>query len=224
GDDATQLAMPLLLVPPTSVAPRDALPTLELHLHAVQALRSLIKPWMASDTVRRAAGLRELAGMHPSSRIAVFAQHAATIHALYAALRDERGVVALTGSGVRTAGGRWPRREVLRALGPGAPPLRADDPRAIRLLLTTDILSEGVELPGIGIVVHGDAAWTPARLEQRVGRAARVGGGREVLVTRFELPRAAAPWLALGARLRRKARSRIEALKPATLDEQLGSL
>jgi hypothetical protein len=45
----------------------------------------------------------------------------------------------------------------------------------IDLLLTTDLLSEGVNLQNAGVVVHLDVPWTAARLEQRVGRVARAG-------------------------------------------------
>jgi hypothetical protein len=45
----------------------------------------------------------------------------------------------------------------------------------IDLLLTTDLLSEGVNLQDAGIVIHLDFPWTPARMEQRVGRLARIG-------------------------------------------------
>lgn len=45
----------------------------------------------------------------------------------------------------------------------------------IELLLTTDLLSEGVNLQKAAVVVHLDLPWTAARLEQRVGRVARLG-------------------------------------------------
>jgi superfamily II DNA/RNA helicase len=44
-----------------------------------------------------------------------------------------------------------------------------------RLLITTDVLSEGLSLAGVATVVHLDLPWTAARIDQRVGRAARIG-------------------------------------------------
>lgn len=183
--------------------------TLALHLDAVRALRTLVRPLIAVDTERRAQALRALARSHPCDRIVVFARHAETIRALHGALRAEPGVVALTGARVQSAAGRWTRGEVLSALGPRASPLRRDDPRAIRMLLATDVVAEGVEMQGVRMVVHADRPWTPARMEQRLGRVTRVGSAeREVLVTGFSAPEGARELVRLSARLARKAMAR----------------
>jgi hypothetical protein len=221
GDDATQLAIPLLLVDSGQALPPGAHAVLTAHLDAVRALRATVTPHVVTDTATRAAALRELAATHSTQRIVVFAQHASTITALYSALRLHGGVVAIAGDRVLAAHGRWTRREVLRAVGPTAGPFTMRDPRGIRILLTTDLLAEGVELQGMGIVVHGDPAWTPTRLTQRVGRAARIGGGSEVLVTRFPLPRGAASILQLAPRLTRKAAAGAEALSDARVEERI---
>lgn len=51
----------------------------------------------------------------------------------------------------------------------------------VKLLLATDLLSEGLNLPEASIVVHLDLPWTAARLEQRVGRARRPGNSSRVV-------------------------------------------
>jgi hypothetical protein len=221
GDDATQLAMPLLLADPSSTPPPDALTALHAHLDAVRALRAALHPFVERDSALRAAAVRSLISEHPHTRIVLFARHAETILALWRALRGTAGVVAITGARVRAAQGRWSREEVLRALGPRAKPLRADDPRAIRLLLTTDLLAEGVELQGMGIIVHGDGAWNPARFEQRTGRIARIGGAHEVLETRFAMPEGADALVRLRERLQHKSRARDRAVREAWAREQL---
>lgn len=53
------------------------------------------------------------------------------------------------------------------------------DAMHIDVLIATDVVSEGVNLPRAGIVVHLDLPWTPARIEQRVGRARRLGSVRD---------------------------------------------
>lgn len=211
-DDATQLAMPLLVVESERPPPAAAVATLQAHLAAVRDLRASLRAAVPDDTAARARLILTLADAHPGDRVVMFCTQGETVRALFRALRPWGGVVAITGARVLAAQGRWSRDEVLRALGPGAGPRRADDPRGIRILLATDLLAEGVELQGARIVVHGDPAWTPARLEQRVGRLARPGGAREVLVTRFALPPPAARALALARRLRRKRRARDAAL------------
>lgn len=212
GDDATQLAMPLLLTDVGDAPPADARCVLNAHLDAVRALRTLVRPEVAPDASARASALRQLAADSGDNRIVVFCSHAATVRALFRALRAMPSVMAITGARVMAAQGRWSRAEVLAALGPQGSPWRRDDPRGIRLLLTSDFLAEGVELQGAGVVVHGDVAWTPARFEQRVGRVARIGGGAEVQVTRFPMPDAAQEMLDLDARLARKERARQRAV------------
>lgn len=218
GDDATQLAMPLLLADLGAAPPAAAGETLHAHLEAVRALRALVQPAVEADAARRASALRALAARTGRARLVVFCSHASTIRALFRALRGTPGVLAITGTGVLAAQGRWSRAEVLATLGPQAAPWRPDDPRGIRLLLTTDLLAEGVEMQGAGVVVHGDVAWTPARFEQRVGRAARLGRSDDVLVTRFPLPDGAQAILDLQARLRRKERARVQAVAAPRID------
>jgi superfamily II DNA/RNA helicase len=45
----------------------------------------------------------------------------------------------------------------------------------VRILVTTEILSEGVNLNRSNIVVNYDIPWNPIRMMQRVGRINRVG-------------------------------------------------
>lgn len=221
GDDATQLALPLLLTTAEVTPPPDALIALESHRVAIDTLRRAVHPLVDADSAARATRLRALMDAHPTQRVVVFARHTETIVALWRELLGTSGVVAVTGTRVRAAHGRWTREEVLRALGPHARPWRPDDPRGIRLLLTSDLLAEGVELQGVGIVVHGDGAWNPARFEQRTGRIARIGNAAVVHETHFTMPRGADDFIALTTRLRRKSRARDRAVREAWEREQL---
>lgn len=217
GDDAMQLAIPFAAPETTAAPPADAGATLALHLDAVRRLRQTIGPWIARDTAARAAAIRGLLQREAPRRVVLLAQHAVTVRALFAGLRSEPGVVAIVGTRVHAAAGRWTRDDVLRALGPQRPGWRADDPRGIRLLLATDILAEGVELQGCATLIHGDIPWTPARLEQRHGRIAREGQRAAVHELQFALPAGAEDLLSLRQRLQRKRRARSRAL--ATADD-----
>lgn len=89
-----------------------------------------------------------------------------------------------TGEGAGIGMARWPRDEVLRLFGPDA------REQAPAILVSTDIAAEGLDLQRAERVVHYDLPWTPARLAQRVGRAARLGAAvAEVEVVRFDPPR-----------------------------------
>ncbi|WKW13235.1 DEAD/DEAH box helicase [Pseudogemmatithrix spongiicola] len=216
GDDATQLA---LLLDPSELPrtpPPEAAATLARHLDAVHAMRACVAPMLESDAAARADAIRRLLDCEAPRRVVLLARHAETVRALYAQLRNLPGVVAIIGTRVHAAAGRWTRDEVLRALGPRQPPWRPDDPRGIRLLLATDILAEGVELQGCATLIHGDPAWTPARFEQRVGRVARDGQRDTVHVLRFAMPAGAAALLDLTERLRRKREARRRSLAHTT--------
>jgi superfamily II DNA or RNA helicase len=55
-------------------------------------------------------------------------------------------------------------------------------------LVTTDFASEGLNLQRAGIVVHYDIPWNPTRLDQRNGRAYRIGQPRESVKAIYFLP------------------------------------
>lgn len=220
GDDATQLAFGFE-TPSAASLPLAARDVLAAHVKAVAALRALILPHLELDTLERARSLRDLLAQHSPRRIVLLSHSAVTVRTLYSALRREPGVVAITGSRVQTAAGRWSRDEVLPALGPHAGTYDAKDPRGIRLLIATDILAEGVELQAASVLVHADPAWTPSRLEQRVGRLAREGQREPVLVARFAVPHEAEELLQMRERLLRKASARVAAFGAPDLDVEL---
>lgn len=51
----------------------------------------------------------------------------------------------------------------------------------IRILITTDILSEGINLHRSNVVINYDLPWNPAKVMQRVGRINRVGTAHKTL-------------------------------------------
>jgi superfamily II DNA or RNA helicase len=175
GDRAVQLAFPGLFAataPPAPVALRRAIVEHEAALRALLA-RARDGEW--TDAVR-ARLLSELRVAHPGEKIVAFTQFADTARALFQQLRAQSGVAALTARGALVAGGSLSRGEAIARFAPlasgTAPPREAN---RIDLLLTTDMLSEGVNLHDASVVVHLDLPWTPARLEQRVGRSRRIG-------------------------------------------------
>ena len=60
-------------------------------------------------------------------------------------------------------------------------PARRPTDRGPAVLLTTDVSAEGLDLQLADRVVHYDLPWTAVRLEQRVGRAARLGSTHRVV-------------------------------------------
>lgn len=58
------------------------------------------------------------------------------------------------------------------------------DAAGIDGFVLTPCWSEGINLPGVETVIHWDLPWTPARLQQRLGRVQRPGGARHILEVR----------------------------------------
>jgi superfamily II DNA/RNA helicase len=112
-----------------------------------------------------------LAGLAAESAepMLVFTGSAATARDLYAALRPRcRCGVATARDG----------RSAIDAFTAGA----------IDVLIATDIGGEGLNLQRAGTVVHYDIPWNPVKLDQRNGRAFRIGQKRPAVKAVYFLP------------------------------------
>jgi len=175
GDDAGQLAFPELLAT-HAVESGDLLTVLDRHLDAIAALaRHVARTQPTPRDLTRANHVRGILARHPQQPVVAFSQYTRTVQALFRALSDIAGVGAIMGSQARIASGPLPRQELLGLFAPsgsGRPP--PPPMQRARLLLTTDLLAEGVNLQDAGVVIHLDLPWTHAMLVQREGRALRM--------------------------------------------------
>ena len=74
-------------------------------------------------------------------------------------------------------------REIIRA---NFDPNNDKKEEKIKYLITTDVLSEGINLHSANIVVNYDLPWNPTKILQRVGRVNRVGSGHnEIYIYNF---------------------------------------
>lgn len=178
SEDSVQLAFAELVASGTS-ATDELLPQVQRHRDAVSSLLRVVKIRDGVD-VARVNLIRAIRETHNGLSVVAFSQYADTIDMLFRQLAKEGKVAALAGTGARVAGGRISRREAIERFAPRAsgvnPP---EEAYAVTLLLTTDLLSEGVNLQDAGVVVHLDLPWTPARMEQRLGRVARMGSSHD---------------------------------------------
>jgi hypothetical protein len=174
ADGAIQLGFADLLAPSTPDA-GELLDSIAAHAGALDKLLTRCRTTSLVDEAR-AARLQEICDENPNAKIVAFAQYSATISELYRRLVRKARVAMLTASGAQVAGGKLSRQDAIERFAPHANhsriPSRAE---TIDVLLATDLLSEGVNLQDAEIVVHLDFPWTAARLEQRVGRVARMG-------------------------------------------------
>ncbi|MBA4071696.1 MAG: hypothetical protein C0497_07660 [Gemmatimonas sp.] len=217
--ESSQLAFPELVAAPARTDLGAARTILARHVRALVALHARVVGARDGDTAARAALLRRVLDTHPAATIVAFSRYAGTIDALWHALRFEAGVVAITARGVRSAGGGLSRLDVLAALASDA----VEDARApLRLVLSTDLLGEGLDLRAASVIVHLDQPWTPARIDQREGRALRLGSPHAtVAVYAVRPPRGATRLLALAARLQHKRCAMDSSVEAGTARESL---
>lgn len=202
SEGAQQLSFPELTV---ASACEDAATLLEQVRTHNDGVRDLLA-WLHASTDpddRRAAALGDLLRAHSGERMVAFAEYVETVTMLFRCMRSEARVALLTHGGARVAGGPMTRRELLDRFA--LPDTRIPESERITLLLTTDVLSEGVNLQSASVAVHLDLVWNPARLTQRVGRLRRLGAARDVVsVYAFAPPAPAERLLRMEERLRVK--------------------
>lgn len=202
-EDSQQLSFPQLLVRDAAEGGRALLVQVARHVAALRALIDQLAT-AANPDAERARELVALMRRRSGERVVAFSEYADTIACLFRLLAPAVRTAMLTHDGGRLVSGAVGRAEILARFATGAA-RRAHDRDRIDLLLTTDVLSEGVNLPDASVVVHLDLAWNPARLAQRVGRLRRVDSRhRSIGVYLMPPPAPAERMLQLEHRLRVK--------------------
>ncbi len=115
----------------------------------------------------------------------IFTEYQATADAIAVSLPRRFRPALLTGARSAIPGiGSVERGTLLRAFVEGSPALS----ERLRTLIMTPLGAEGLNLQSADTVVHADLPWSQARLEQRVGRADRIGGHSSLRVLTFQPP------------------------------------
>lgn len=123
----------------------------------------------------KANALSRLLERRSGHRTIVFTTAMTTAHYLARRLRWREIVVVGTGH-AWIASGKIPVHEALTMFAPDARRNHTLSPATrASILIATDFASEGLDLQDANAVIHYDLPWTPLRLEQRIGRIARLG-------------------------------------------------
>lgn len=142
-------------------------------------------PWDADRDPKLFALLRLLRETHPQQKILLFSQFADTVDYLYAELK-QRGVTAIAG----VTGDTDNPTAVAHRFSPVSNEKRdqvtAD--RELRVVLATDVLSEGQNLQDCAVIVNYDLPWAIIRLIQRAGRVDRIGQQSDTILCYSFLP------------------------------------
>ena len=165
------------------------LPILKKQLtQDAEALIQILKlygEWDESKDAKLNALEHLLTQTHPDTKVLVFTQFADTVHYLKAAL-DKRGLTHLAAATGDSANPTWLATRFSPISNNKKGAFRKED--ELRLLISTDILSEGQNLQDCAIVVNYDLPWAIIRLVQRAGRVDRIGQTAEEILCYSFLP------------------------------------
>ena len=116
-------------------------------------------------------------GVLANKKIIVFTESMETGNYLFENLSSEfpNEVFFYCSDGGRTTSGRVVRSEAKRLIRDNYDPSSKTQEDTIKILLSTDVLAEGVNLHRSFSVINYDLPWNPTRVLQRVGRVNRVG-------------------------------------------------
>ena len=182
----------------------------ELEKDLRKDIKSLIKvlatcgDWDAGKDTKIDALYNLIARKHPSEKILVFSQFADTVRYLETELKKRgitkiEGVTGDTDDPTEIAWQFCPESNEKREL------IKPED--ELRVLIATDVLSEGQNLQDCSLIVNYDLPWAIIRLIQRAGRVDRIGQKAENIFCYSFLP---ADGVELIIRLRDRVRLRLQ--------------
>lgn len=148
---------------------------LEEDLEDISEFKGLVGGLMIDGDIFIDPKLDTLKGFitrHRDKKILLFSQFRDTVNYLNRCLGD----ILKTESRVEITGSTENKMECLD---------RFKREENIRLLLSTDTLSEGVNIPEADIVVNYDLPWNPVRLIQRIGRVDRLSNEKDIWIKNF---------------------------------------
>ncbi len=141
--------------------------------------------WDANRDTKLQALLDLIQDKHPTDKILIFSQFADTIEYLEQQLKA-RGVTALASA----TGSTENPTAIAHSFSPVSNEKQdqIDPSKELRIVLATDVLSEGQNLQDCSIVVNYDLPWAIIRLIQRAGRVDRIGQQSDTIVCYSFLP------------------------------------
>lgn len=162
-------------------------PELQQHLQqdatALIGILRLAGSWNPSTDAKLGALVELLQQQHPTDKVLIFTQFADTARYLARALEDQ---------GIQQVGLATGQSADPTALAWQFSPISNEKPipeaEQLRVLVATDVLSEGQNLQDCAIILNYDLPWAIIRLIQRAGRVDRIGQQAEEILCYSFLP------------------------------------
>ena len=161
----------------------------DLREHLIEDAAALIEvltrcgSWDSAHDAKLGALADLLTDLYPDQKVLVFTQFADTVQYLATQLKS-RGVKALAG----VTGESDDPTALAWRFSPRSNDKRVSPDQELRVLVATDVLSEGQNLQDCSIVVNFDLPWAIIRLIQRIGRVDRIGQRADAIACCTFLP------------------------------------
>jgi superfamily II DNA or RNA helicase len=176
----------------------------------LQDARNLLKilvqcgKWNPDHDMKLAVLIELLTKKHPAEKVLIFTQFADTVHYLIDQLKA-RGITAVEG----VTGDTDDPTELAWRFSPESNEKRdlIGPASELRILISTDVLSEGQNLQDASIIVSYDLPWAIIRLIQRTGRVDRIGQRSDSILCYTFVPADGVEQL---IRLRARVRERLQ--------------
>jgi len=128
--------------------------------------------WVSDDDAKLNMLEQLLASHHPAEKIIVFTQFADTVRYLEQQLKL-RGINSLSGVTGKSSNPTALAHRFSPVSNQKRSQIKPED--ELRILIATDVLSEGQNLQDCSIIINYDLPWAIIRLIQRAGRVDRIG-------------------------------------------------
>ena len=115
-----------------------------------------------------------------NNKVLIFSEFADTVDYLDGKLKDDNDLKFKIIS-VSSSSSEKVKKEVIQNFDPRHP----DKQDKYSILISTDILSQGLNLDDASIVINYDIPWNPTRIIQRFGRVNRIGKGGNIYIYNF---------------------------------------
>ena len=119
--------------------------------------------------------LKEIIRENKTNKILIFTQYVDTLKYLYHHIKDIYNLNVDCVSGDKEIGSGLDRTKKIQLFAPKANQYELSMEKEIDILLSTDALSEGVNLQDANWVINYDLPWNPMKIVQRIGRVDRIG-------------------------------------------------
>ena len=177
---------------------------LQADIDALRRVLEICGPWEEARDKKLRALIELVTARHPTDKLLIFTQFADTARYLETALRNAgvNAVAAVTGQSENPTRLAWrfsPKSNKKEKV--------AQQDGELRVLIATDVLSEGQNLQDCATIVNFDLPWAIIRLIQRAGRVDRIGQQADTINCYSFLP---AEGVERIIRLRARVRARLK--------------